>query len=410
MTFTTFAEHNAKPIAHQPTLDVRTLPLMDITDLENCSTPLMRTLSRALSVKRGHGGTGEAEFAAWLTCRLPVTMIDGAGNLHIDTRTHPRHRTLLTAHTDTVHHEDGANRVRVDTVTEPGQTLWRADGAALGADDAAGIALITHLIVNGFKGYAILFRGEECGGIGSSWLADNMPELLMEFDRAVAFDRAGYYDVITKQGGRRCASDKFAQELADQMNVGDEFMYVPDNTGVYTDTAEFTSLIPECTNLSVGYFSQHGDRERQNITFLQAMATQLQLVHWDDLVVSRDPTPPKKMGSWADTYKTYTDSYDETSFIRQRIGGPEDVFTGLDVDLAVLEAVENGIDGYITPLVDLMCDQAARDFGIEAADARAYMRDRLLTAGVLDDAYNELANGMDAELLLADLYEHCTQD
>jgi hypothetical protein len=404
MTFTTFAEHNAKPVAHTPTLDVRTLPLMDITDEDNCSSPLMRTLSRALSVKRGHGGTGEAEFAAWLTCRLPVTMIDGAGNLHIDTRTHPRHRTLLTAHLDTVHHEDGANRVRVDTVTEPGQTLWRADGAALGADDGAGVALIAHLISKDFKGYAILFRGEECGGIGSSWLADNMPELLTEFDRAVAFDRAGYYDVITKQSGGRCASDKFAQELADQMNVADEFMFVPDDTGVYTDTAEMIHLIPECTNLSVGYFSQHGDRERQNITFLQAMAAQLALVRWDDLVVSRDPTPKKKLGAWADTYKTYTDSLDDRALFGSNVGALA------DVDMRVLEALENAIDGYITPLANLMCDQAANDFGIEPGDARAYMRDRLLDTVVLDDAYNELANGMDPELLLADLYEHCTHD
>lgn len=245
---------------------------------------LMQTLWRCLSVQRPFGGVGESQLAAWVASQVTVTMIDGAGNIHIDTRANNSHRTMLTAHLDTVHHKDGANGITLDG------KFWRGRGDALGADDGSGVALIMHLLSTGFKGYAVLFRGEECGGIGSKWLADNMPELLGQFDRAVAFDRAGYSDVITHQACGRCCSDAFAEALAKALTPDDFSMaFMPCDGGVYTDTAEFIGLIPECTNLSVGYRNQHGDREEQDVDFLQKLATQLETVQWDNLPTERDP-------------------------------------------------------------------------------------------------------------------------
>lgn len=260
------------------------LPMLTPDDLPN--NALGRTLYMALTMRRDHGSATEAEFVAWLANRLPVSMIDAAGNLHVDMRHSLNHMTLFTAHTDTVHSSGGVNKVRVEV--EQTRTILRADGAALGADDGAGVALLCHLIEHGVPGYYIFFRGEERGGIGSSWLAKEMPQLLKQFNRAVAFDRADQGDVITHQSRGRCCSDMFAEALADQLNAQGQ-LYMPCDTGVYTDTAEFVHLIPECTNLSVGYKNQHGDREQQDLTFLLSLAESIVLVDWDGLPTDRDP-------------------------------------------------------------------------------------------------------------------------
>jgi hypothetical protein len=250
----------------------------------------------------------EAKFVSWLACRLPVTMIDGAGNLHIDTREGPQHRTLITAHTDTVHRTGGTNIVRYDD-TDPNHITLRADeGSCLGADDGAGVALAYHMIVNGFKGYTILFRNEESGGLGSQWLADNMPQALAELDRCVSLDRAGGHDVITHQAGGRCCSDVFADALASALTTDDMMLcYTADDSGVFTDSANLTDLIGECTNVSIFYKSQHGDGEYQDITFLAALADQLVRVQWDDLPVVRKPGERDDafgFGKWASKYTT----------------------------------------------------------------------------------------------------------
>lgn len=267
----------------EPAPSIEHLPLLNPNNYVH--DPLLSVFAHAVSLKRDYGSQTEAEFVAWLAHRLPVTLIDGAGNLHVDLRRLPAHRTLFTAHTDTVHNGGGANKVRVD------DNFWRADNEALGADDAAGIALLCWMICHNIPGYYIFFRGEECGGIGSKWLAQNMPGLLREFDHAVAFDRAGYYDVITHQGGERCCSDEFAKALADQLTTDDfRLAYMPCDMGIYTDTAEFTSLIPECTNLSVGYTRQHGPFESQDVEFLQTLAQRLLEIDWTSLPVKRDMT------------------------------------------------------------------------------------------------------------------------
>jgi hypothetical protein len=67
-------------------------------------------------------------------------------------------------------------------------------------------------------------------------------------------------------------------------------MYLPDNSGVYTDTAEFIDIIPECTNLSVGYYSEHSDKECLDIIHFQALADRVAKIDWDTLPTDRDPT------------------------------------------------------------------------------------------------------------------------
>jgi hypothetical protein len=259
----------------------------------------------ALGTKRGHGSQGEAEFIARLCQELPPTRIDGAGNLHYD-MTGGTSRTLFTAHTDTVTRDTGT--INHFTVDDKG--IIHASGDVLGADDGAGIAILFEMMRANVPGFFILFRGEERGGIGSRWLAANEPELLRKFDRAVAFDRRGTTDVITHQGWSRCCSDVFAEALSTAL-CDQGLLYMPCDGGIYTDTAEFVTLVPECTNLAVGYFSEHSDKETLDLPYLEALVESCIEIDWESLPTARDPSEDDKQEhigwpSWAQA-----DSLDE---------------------------------------------------------------------------------------------------
>lgn len=283
------------------------LPLLKDADVPD--TILMNTLFRAVRTQRANGTMAESRFVAWLCNRMPVTMIDIMGNVHVDMRKGPMHRTMFTSHTDTVHNNGGPNNVRLDT-SDPLSVKWRADkGSCLGADDGAGIALMAHMMAHNVPGYYIFFRGEEVGGIGSRWLSEHMKQLLKEIDRCVSFDRAGYTDVITHQGMGRCCSDTFALALADALTPEDMSIgYVPDDGGVFTDSANLVDNIGECTNLSVGYKHQHGDGEWQDVTFLQKLADVIVTVEWDKLPVERKPgeVEPMTYAKWQTQYSGTT--------------------------------------------------------------------------------------------------------
>jgi hypothetical protein len=263
----------------------------------NHKTILYKTLARALSMKRPHESEGTRRLTDWLRDHAPAYAMvhtDAAGNLHIDTRVSQVNRTLFVAHVDTVHRDQGPNKISKTA------THWHADGAPLGADDGAGVAMLMHLLHAGVDAYYIFTQGEECGGIGAKWLSLHCADMLTEFDRAIAFDRRGIDSVITHQGYGRCCSDSFADALSDALNADLTLMYLPDNTGVYTDTAEFTDIIPECTNISVGYYREHSDQESLDIIHFQALADRCALIDWDGLPSERDPKVYES--KWGDLY------------------------------------------------------------------------------------------------------------
>lgn len=248
---------------------------------------VIQDLEFACGLKRPHGGNGVFQLCEYIVERVgdaPAT-VDFCGNIHVDLRLDDTNRTLFTAHVDTVHRNDGEN-----WFTYNDKWMEAPKGSPLGADDGAGVAILLNLIDNKVPAYYIFFQGEEKGGIGSGWLAQNMSSTLEEFDRAIAFDRKGLHDVITHQMSGRCCSDDFAYALADELNsCNEEFMYVPDDGGIYTDTAEFIDVIPECTNISVGYYSEHTDKERVDTYHLEDLAAAVVRVKWDDLPIKRDP-------------------------------------------------------------------------------------------------------------------------
>jgi len=183
----------------------------------------------------------------------------------------------------------------------------KTDGETnLGADDKAGTTIMINLITEKIPGLYYFFVGEESGCIGSSALSRVFTtKEFQEINRCVAFDRRGYDSVITSQGGV-CASDTFANDLSNRLNEFG-FWYKPDPTGVYTDSAEFVDIIPECTNLSVGYFSEHTKTEKQDLEFLELLTIVVTKIEWDTLITSRPKTKiytGKKSG-----YKKYGGSY-----------------------------------------------------------------------------------------------------
>jgi len=294
---------------------------------------LYTTLCRALSIKRPHATPAVDYFTQWMWDELPVHLqeyahLDDCDNLHVDNRRNdPDARTLFVAHVDTVHRDTGPNKF---TKTDK---LWSAKDAPLGADDGAGCAMLMHLIHNDVPGYYVFTQGEECGGIGAKHLAKEHGDLLMQFDRAIAFDRRGIDSVITHQGYGRCCSDAFAQAVADSLNMDERMMYLPDDTGVYTDTAEFVDHIAECTNISIGYALEHSAQESLDILHFTALSEAVLSVQWDKLPTKRKAGEVEDMYNKGNWWQTYGDDSEEQwartvvedALVDAEFGMPEDL-------------------------------------------------------------------------------------
>jgi hypothetical protein len=368
----------------------------------NKQSILYKTLARALSMMRPHDSEGTRRLTDWLEERVPAgarIKRDKAGNLHVDTRLNSSNRTLFVAHVDTVHRKEGPNKIRQTN------THWYADGAALGADDGAGVAMLMHLLYAGIPAYYIFTQGEECGGIGATFLAKHWGDGLAKFDRAIAFDRRGIDSVITHQGRGRCCSDAFGEALSAALNADDTLMYLPDNTGVYTDTAEFIEVIPECTNISVGYYSEHSDKESLDVLHFVALAERVAKIDWDSLPTDRDPTVVEYMdwgygtyyspsltgvssfagvGEWAGLHHLSDDDYDFESYT-----------------IELQEALYDAQAGSKQWLIELMCES------VWPEDPE--MAERLIDRNKIDEMVlaNALKNSVtyDPTAVLAEIFE-----
>lgn len=175
----------------------------------------------------------------------------------------------------------------------------------LGADDGAGVFLMVQMIHSGVPGLYIFHRDEECGGTGSKFIKHNLKELLEGRKYAIAFDRKGTDHIITYQAGGRCASDAFAKSLAAQLGLG----WKANEGGLYTDTAEYTGIIPECTNLSVGYASNHCARESLDYYHLLDLLEVLLDIDETKLVCEREPVEDEPWWEAYDIHSRYSRGY-----------------------------------------------------------------------------------------------------
>ena len=193
--------------------------------------------------------------------------------------------TMFTSHLDTatsqlsdVNHTFDGNLIKTD-----GKSI-------LGADDKAGVTIMMYMIEKNKPGLYYFFLGEEVGCIGSRKLADkHKKEPITHIKKVVSFDRRGVDSVITHQLGGRCCSDEFGNALSKELNSAEfSFKYSNDPSGIYTDSAQFTAIYPECTNISVGYKNEHSSSEYQNIRHLELLSDAVLKVDWESLPVSRN--------------------------------------------------------------------------------------------------------------------------
>ena len=204
-------------------------------------------------------------------------------------------RIAFMAHHDTVHAKSGRQ-----TVTIEGD-FAKTTTDCLGADCTTGIYIMISMIEAGIEGVYVVHAAEEVGCIGSRALVASQPEWMYNLDAAISFDRKGYTSVITHQMGMRTCSKEFADSLADQLDLG----MTCDDTGSYTDSNEYKNDVPECTNLSVGYFNQHTSKESQDLVFLETLVDALINTDWSKLVIKRKAGETEGKvykDKWSDSY------------------------------------------------------------------------------------------------------------
>jgi hypothetical protein len=207
---------------------------------------------------------------------------DEFGNKYITIGESPS--TMFTSHLDTA-----TSQLNDVTHTFDGNLIKTDGKTILGADDKAGVTIMLNMIEKNITGLYYFFLGEEVGCVGSRKLSQkHKTEPIPHIKKVVSFDRRGVDSVITHQLGGRCCSNEFGNALAKELNKANEtFKYIVDPTGIYTDSAQFTSIYSECTNISVGYNFEHTSSEFQDIKHLELLSDAVLKVDWEGLPASR---------------------------------------------------------------------------------------------------------------------------
>lgn len=211
--------------------------------------------------------------------------------------------TMFTSHTDTVHSKLGTYELDI----QYGMASVKG-GGVLGADCGSGMYIMFRMIMAGKPGVYVFFAQEEMGRIGSeAYSLAALEELLFpskiatiasargdggkdegkitSIQRCISFDRKGYDNLITHQMGEPGLSRDFIDYFEQHFPLA----YKADDTGSFTDSYTFFGQIPECTNLSVGYFDQHSQKESQDLEFLELLVDACIEFDWESLPTKRDP-------------------------------------------------------------------------------------------------------------------------
>lgn len=340
---------------------------------------------KILCVTRASKSAQQDTFALWLTNELTKcgkVQTDGYGNLFmIIKEANKAVETMFTSHIDTCHKpsDPATQTIYYDAESD---LLFKDDTMCMGADDGTGVYLMLTMIRQKIPGLYCFFRDEEIGRVGSRKMADTYkPEAFELIKRCISFDRAGDDDIISSQSPGVCCSKDFVDALSQQLatidTAGPEYSAAP---GSYTDSASFMHLIPECTNLSIGYKNQHGPRETQHVgTFLRVLDSYPK-VDWSALPTVRDHTKPEpklqsvKMGGVTQGATTPTHKLPANVSVEETM---EAFLSTIDADLIeLMDLVEQNprlvayalaSDGYtsadIFDMIDKVSSKAVDDFG-----------------------------------------------
>ena len=250
----------------------------------------MHSLIEMLKYRRPQGSKTQRKF-----CKRFIEPVFGKpdhnGNYILAIGDSPR--VMFTAHHDTVHNKGG---FQIVTVAGDIATTQDKDSNCLGADCTTGIWLILGMIDSMVPGLYIIFAAEESGCVGSRAMAQESPDYLQGVQACISFDRRGQESIITHQCGMRTASDSFAVSLSQALDLP---CLRPDPTGVYTDSESFADIIPECTNISVGYLAQHTKQESQDLFFADCLLESLIKADWQSLAIERDPQEYETESYWS---------------------------------------------------------------------------------------------------------------
>jgi hypothetical protein len=179
---------------------------------------------------------------------------------------------------------------------------------------------------------------------------------------------------------------------------------------VYTDTAEFVDIIPECTNISVGYNSEHSQQESLNIVHFELLATAVLRVEWDKLPTERDPTVPEYKTTKYDTGLTnWWQTYDTNNSAHNRQVDSKYFGTWQDDDYWQTEDLLDGLYDAMAGSYDFLLEQISEAVYPEQPDlALRFLDRRLLTDDLLQEALTQ-ARTYDATTVLCTLFEaiHC---
>lgn len=242
---------------------------------------------------------------------------------------------MFVSHTDTVHTKSGYQDIAISAC---GDFLQLKDGSksnCLGADCTTGVWLMLEMIEANIPATYVFCANEEIGGLGSAWLAKNNPDLFRGIDFAISLDRKGTNSVITHQFGGRCCSDLFASDIAKQLPSG----FKPDDTGTFTDSANFIGLVGECSNLSVGYYNQHTANETQSIS--HALAMREALCRFDPSLLTKyreaGSYEPFDYASYGASELWQWDYFEMSDYISENAESVADYLLGLGVTLGELQ-------------------------------------------------------------------------
>jgi hypothetical protein len=238
------------------------------------NVPVSKLLRIILETKRP---TNEPDFCRRFTSMLLDKLkihhdVDAHNNIYVEVGSST---TCFTSHTDTVDNKLGKNEL----IQEDGYLKVRG-GGILGADCGTGMYIMMRMILAEVPGLYVFFSTEEQGRIGSQKF--EMPAFI---NRCISFDRKGLNNLITTQSSEKGCSDEFADHFIEHF----ELPFVKDPTGSFTDSYTFFDVVPECINLSVGYYYQHSKSECQDVKFADDMAAACIAMDWEELPTVRDP-------------------------------------------------------------------------------------------------------------------------
>ena len=193
--------------------------------------------------------------------------------------------------------------------------LIKTDGTTtLGGDDKAGITIMIKMMEADIPGLYYFFRGEEgvtspTGTWGSKQALKSRKEYFSDIKKCIAFDRKGLTSIISEQMYTECCSEEFVKALTAEFNKNG-LEYKDDPTGMWCDSGVFMEMIPECTNISVGYKAEHTMGEEQNIAHLEKLVEAAIKIDWNSLPVKRDPNQiTKGIGRYNYDYDWAWDKY-----------------------------------------------------------------------------------------------------